>query len=252
MSFVLVGDNIEKTYSNDGIDHKVLSGISFSVDEKDFIAIMGPSGSGKSTLLNNISGLDKPSSGRVVLDGEYLDEKSEKELSEIRLNKIGFIFQKPNLVKCLSVKENILLTAMLLKRKTAGELNSIAKDLLIKTGIERMENSDISVLSGGEAQRVGICRCLINSPRIIFADEPTGALNSKSSDEIMDLLIDINDGGSTIIIVTHDSKVAARAKQVWFLMDGKIVSKINLGRYVHEHSLERQQVIMKEMTKLGV
>lgn len=162
----------------------VLNDISFDVEEADFIAIMGPSGSGKSTLLYNISGMDQPSSGDVILEEKNIGELSQVELANIRLRKFGYVFQQPHL---------------------------------------------INSLSGGQAQRVSICRSFMNDPKLVFADEPTGSLNSKSSEETMDLFVDINHKGSTIMLVTHDPLVAAKANQVWFLLDGVIYRKEFLG-----------------------
>ena len=255
MNTILNVKKLGKTFHMEkGIEQQVLKNIDFSVEEKDFIAIMGPSGSGKSTLLYNISGMDQPSSGEIFLDDMKINGLDEKTLSDIRLCKLGYVFQQPHLIRCLSVKENIILGASLLHEHTSEEVEKKADSLMKKMGIGELAERDISTLSGGQAQRVSICRSLMNNPRMIFADEPTGALNSKTSDEVMNLLVDMNQTGSTIMLVTHDSKVAAKANQVWFLLDGCIYKKIMLGRWDKKTNslLMRQDKIMHIMTKIEV
>lgn len=255
MNTILKVKKLEKVFHTEkGSEQQVLKDIDFCVEEGDFIAIMGPSGSGKSTLLYNISGMDQPSSGEIFLDDEKISGLDEKALSDMRLRKLGYVFQQPHLIRCLSVKENIILGSSLLHKHTDEELEKKAANLMKKTGIEELAERDISTLSGGQAQRVSICRSLMNDPRIIFADEPTGALNSKTSDEVMNLLVDMNQAGSTIMLVTHDSKVAAKANQVWFLLDGCIYKKITLGRWDKKADslLRRQEEVMHIMTKIEV
>lgn len=255
MKTILSVKRLQKVFQAEkGIQQQVLKDIDFCVEEGDFIAIMGPSGSGKSTLLYNISGMDQPSSGEIYLDDMKISGLDEKTLSSIRLSKLGYVFQQPHLIRCLSVKENIILGSSLLNKYKGQDLDYKANSLMKRMGIEELAKRDISTLSGGQAQRVSICRSLMNDPRIIFADEPTGALNSKASDEVMDLLVEMNQTGSTIMLVTHDSKVAAQAKQVWFLLDGCIYKKINLGSWNKKvDSLRlRQENIMNIMTKIEV
>lgn len=238
----------------DKTETTILKDISFDVDKGDFIAIMGPSGSGKSTLLYNISGMDKPSKGEILIDGEDISKLDEEELAKVRLNKFGYVFQQPRLLKTLTVEENILLASSVLNKEGKEELRKKCKQLMDKVGIATLSDRDISTLSGGQAQRVSICRSMMNNPKIIFADEPTGALNSKTSDEVMDLFVDMNNVGSTIMLVTHDSKVAAKAKRVWFLLDGYIYKKIDLGKWDRQiESLQQRQSMVNDIiTKLEV
>ena len=255
MSRIIKEKNLEKVFPTEkGMEYQVLKDIEFSVEEGDFIAIMGPSGSGKSTLLYNISGMDQPTKGEVFLDDIKISSLDEKSLSDLRLRRLGYVFQQPNLLRCLSVKENIILGASLLSIYTSEQLEERAENFMKKMGIEDLARRDIHTLSGGQAQRVSICRSLMNEPRMIFADEPTGALNSKTSQEIMDLFVELNEAGSTIMLVTHDSKVAAKASQVWFLLDGCIYKKVTLGRWDKKTDtlLTRQENLMHLMTNIGI
>ena len=236
------------------IKTQVLQDISFDVEKGDFIAIMGHSGSGKSTLLYNISGMDRPSNGIIIVDGEDISKLDEDGLADVRLHKFGYVFQQPRLLKTLTVEENIMLASSVLNREGKEKLKQKCKKLMEKVGIADLAGRDISTLSGGQAQRVSICRSIMNDPKIIFADEPTGALNSKTSDEVMDLFVGMNKEGSTIMLVTHDSKVAAKARQVWFLLDGHISKKVILGNWNQKSdSLQERQLMVNDIiTKLKV
>jgi putative ABC transport system ATP-binding protein len=192
---------------------------------------MGPSGSGKSTLLYNVSGLDRPDGGSVSLAGADLAALSEKELAGIRLARIGFIFQRGNLLRNLSIFDNIILPAYLGGRKKRPELDARAMALMGQAGIAHHRDNDITQVSGGEMQRAAICRALINEPSIVFGDEPTGALNSSAANGIMDILYEINLAGGAILLVTHDAKVAARCERVLFMRDGQIAGEYYLGKY---------------------
>lgn len=231
MNLILETKDLNKSYtiSKNNRNH-VLKNVSLKVKKGEFISVMGPSGSGKSTLLYNISGMDRMTSGEVLFNGKKLSSLSEKELSEIRLKNMGFIFQHIHLLKNLSIFDNIILTAYLAKEKSRKSVNSKAEALLEKTGIKELAGNDITMASGGQLQRAGICRALINEPEIIFGDEPTGALNSRSAGEIMELLADINSSGTTIFLVTHDIKVAARTERVLFMKDGEISAEKELGK----------------------
>nr|WP_300006268.1 ABC transporter ATP-binding protein [Tissierella sp.] len=219
---------------------KILRGINLQVKYGEFVAIMGQSGSGKSTLLYNISGMDTPSEGLVCFDGEDISKFDDEKMSKIRLKKMGFVFQKSHLLKTLSIRDNIVLPAFKAKIKTRKDVNLFAEELMQRVGIEAIKDREISKVSGGQLQRAAICRALINSPEIIFGDEPTGALNSSASKEIMDIINEINKQGTTVILVTHDAKVAARADRVIFLSDGNIKDEINLGKYDGVSSFQRE------------
>jgi putative ABC transport system ATP-binding protein len=188
--------------------------------------------------------MDQITSGSVKFDGEELSALSEKKLSELRLNRMGFVFQQANLLKNLCIMDNILLSAYRAKRESRKVINSRAAFLMEKTGIKSLADNNITQASGGQLQRVGICRALINNPDIIFGDEPTGALNSKAAGEIMELLTEINRSGTSILLVTHDTKVAARTERVLFMLDGRIVAEKYIGKYekgkTEEKSREEQ------------
>lgn len=210
---------------------QVLNNVNFEVEEGEFIAIMGQSGSGKSTLLYSISGMDRPTSGDILLFGNDIAKLDDEKISEVRLKQMGFIFQHSYLLKNLSIKDNIVLPGFKLGKLSREEVNQNVDALLAKTGIENVAGHDIKKVSGGQLQRAAICRALINQPDILFGDEPTGALNSSTSREILDIINTINNEGTTVILVTHDVKVAARADRIIFLLDGNIHDKLTLGKY---------------------
>ena len=186
--------------------------------------MMGPSGSGKSTLLYSISQMDSISGGRVLFEGRNLSEMKEKELSDIRLRKMGFVFQNAQMLKNLSILDNIILPGLVAKKEPAVVIRRRASNLMKKMGIEGLEARDVREVSGGQLQRASICRAMINHPAILFMDEPTGALNSAATDQILAILEDLNREGMTIMIVTHEPRVAARAKKVLYIQDGQIAA----------------------------
>jgi putative ABC transport system ATP-binding protein len=232
---------------------QVLNDISFKVDEGEFIAIMGQSGSGKSTLLYSISGMDRPTSGNVLFCGQDISKLNDDKISEVRLKQMGFIFQHSYLLKNLSIRDNIVLPGFKSGKLPREQVNRSANALMVKTGIENVADHDIKKVSGGQLQRAAICRALINEPDILFGDEPTGALNSSTTREVMDIINRINAEGTTIIIVTHDAKVAARASRVIFLMDGNIHDELTLGKYdTHEQEKSlREKRLSDWLEKLG-
>lgn len=203
----------------------ILKDVDLTIEKGEFIAVMGPSGSGKTTLLYNISGMDAVSSGEVVFHQDKLNEMKEEKLASVRLDKMGFIFQDINLLKNLSLIDNIVFPAFIAKNKKKEELYEKANQLMKMTGIDQLANNSITQASGGQLQRVAICRALMNDPDIIFGDEPTGALDSKATSEIMSILEEIHQNQTTILLVTHDAKVAAHSERVLFMMDGKIIAE---------------------------
>ena len=209
----------------------VLKDVDLQIERGEFVSVMGPSGSGKSTLLYNISGMDRMTSGRVVFDGQELSDLSEEALAQVRLTEMGFIFQHIHLLNNLSIFDNIILPAYLAQDRSRTAIDRRAAELMDTVGIADLADHDITQASGGQLQRVGICRALINEPFILFGDEPTGALNSRAAGEIMDLLAEINRSGTTILLVTHNAKVAARTERVLFMLDGELVSEKRLGTY---------------------
>lgn len=253
MNNILKVKDLCKTYVVNKRELNVLNNVNLQIKEGEFISIMGPSGSGKSTLLYNVSGMDKMTAGSVVFKGIELSTLSEKEMSTLRLHEMGFVFQQINLLKNLGIIDNIVVSAYMAKNRNRKEINQFAIELMEKTGITELADNDITQASGGQLQRVAICRSLINNPDIIFGDEPTGALNSKSSNEIMDIFKDINESGSTIMLVTHNVKVASKTERVLFMIDGKIEGEYNLGKFKEEDkdSAEREEKLSKWLLEMG-
>ena len=233
MKTVLEAKGLCKTYIVNKNQNNVLKNIDLKIYEGEMIAVMGPSGSGKSTLLYCVSGMDRATSGEIYFHDKELSGMKEKALSKVRLDEMGFIFQQMYMMKNLSVLDNIILPAVRSKKNT-GSRNDIAergRKLMKKLGIDDIGNNDINEVSGGQLQRACICRSIINQPEIIFADEPTGALNRSSSDEVMNELIKLNNEGTTLMCVTHDPKVAAKCSRVIYLVDGGIVGEKEMGHY---------------------
>ncbi|MGN1466777.1 MAG: ABC transporter ATP-binding protein [Ruminococcus sp.] len=202
--------------------NSVLKDISFQIESGEFVAVMGQSGCGKSTLLYSVSGMDRPTKGQIRFDNRELSALSEKQMQKLRLEHMGFIFQKPNFIKNLSIADNIVFPAFQLGKRSRKEIVADAENLMKRMGILCVADHDIRKVSGGQLQRAAICRAMINHPHILFGDEPTGALDSSSTKEVMDILEQINCDGTTILLVTHDAKVAARADRIIYLEDGKI------------------------------
>jgi putative ABC transport system ATP-binding protein len=254
MEIILESKELSKSYvvSKDN-QQDILKDVNLSINKGEFTSVMGPSGSGKSTLLYNMSGMDRMTAGSVIFNGQDLSVLSEKELTKLRLNKMGFIFQHIYLLKNLSIFDNIILSAYMAKNMSRKKINHRALDLMKQTGIDKLADHDITQASGGQLQRVAICRALINHPEIVFGDEPTGALNSRSASEIMEILADINRSGTTILLVTHDVKVAAKTERVIFMIDGNIVAEQRLGKYVKENKdiKAREEKLSRWLMKLG-
>ena len=234
--------------------HRVLHDVSIAVEKGEFISVMGPSGSGKSTLLYAISGMDRATQGSVRFCDMDFSALSEDELAEIRLHRMGFVFQQSNLLKNLNLFDNILLSACLSKRETKQEIKDRGKRLMEQTGILQLADHHITQASGGQLQRASICRALMNQPEILFGDEPTGALNSKAAEEIMNILLKINEKGTTILLVTHDVKVAAKTQRVLYMMDGVIAGEKHLGKYQGETGdlKSREQKLAGWLSSLGL
>lgn len=224
MSTILEVKDLCKTYVINKRQNNILKNVNFSVEEGEMIAIMGPSGSGKSTLLYSISGMDDVTSGKVYFDNRDITQLNKNELAEVRLDEMGFIFQQMYMMKNLSILDNIILPAMQSKKnkESAKEKVSRGEELMRKLGIIEVADNDINEVSGGQLQRACICRSMINNPRLLFADEPTGALNRTSSVEVMDEMVKLNQEGTTVIMVTHDAKVASRCSRVLYIVDGNI------------------------------
>lgn len=231
--------------------HSALKDIQLTIHKGEFVSIMGASGSGKSTLLYTLSGMTQPSTGSVEFCGDKLNLLTEEELTTLRLNNMGFVFQQHHLLKNFNLIDNIVLAAYLEKKSERKEINLRARELMEQTGVYHLAANDITQASGGQLQRVSICRALINQPEILFADEPTGALNSKAANTIMTLFNEINQTGTTIFLVTHDEKVASKTERVLFMSDGEIVSETYLGKLTDETTLkERETQVSLWLNKL--
>ena len=249
METILKAEKINKSYEGEGKKNIILNNLSLEIKKGEFVTVMGPSGSGKSTLLYCVSGMDAIDSGTITLKGKVISGYSEQEMAEVRRKEMGFVFQQPSLLKNLSILDNIILTAILDNPKKSAEITKRGRDLLKQTGILELADRDIAKVSGGQLQRAGICRALINNPSILFADEPTGALNSKSASEILEILKAVNAQGTTILMVTHDAKVASESSRVLFMKDGEFVSERTFSS--KESSVSRLDTITHTMKTLG-
>ena len=239
-----------KTFSNGGVQQHVLRNIDFEVYEGDFTIIMGASGAGKSTLLYSLSGMDKPTLGSVLFDGTDITKMNTDQLAVFRRSNCGFVFQQVYLVESMSLMDNLMAAGLLVYRDKKV-LTKKAGELLKAVGIEEsMWNKFPTQISGGEAQRVGIARALINDPKLVFADEPTGALNSHTGKAVLDVLTKFNEKGQSIVMVTHDITSARRGNRILYVKDGEIAGECNLGKYVTgDH--ERHQKLNDFLAKMG-
>lgn len=251
---ILEVKDLSKSYIVNKRQNNVLKNVNFSVEEGEMIAIMGPSGSGKSTLLYTVSGMDKMTAGEVLFCGKELSKMSDKELSEIRLKEMGFVFQQMYMLKNLTVLDNIILPAMQAKSKETKRKEIVERghEIMRKLGIIDVADNDINEVSGGQLQRACICRSLINNPKMIFADEPTGALNRQSADEVMDELVKLNNAGATIMLVSHDIKVASKCTRVMYIVDGNIKGEYNLGKCESNSQMrERERALNSWLLEMG-
>ncbi|MBR5937815.1 MAG: ABC transporter ATP-binding protein [Clostridiales bacterium] len=241
MSKLMEVKDLCKTYVIEKRQNNVLKNISFDIEEGEMVGIMGPSGSGKSTLLYSVSGMDKATSGEIKLDGKDISKLSEKDLSSVRLNDMGFIFQQMFMMKNLTIMDNILLPAVECDKSSETRKEKVARceELMRKLGIIEIAGNDINEVSGGQLQRACIARSMVNNPKILFADEPTGALNRQSSAEVMDEICKLNKEGTTVLMVTHDAKVASRCSRVLYIADGNIRSEYKMPEGLSDRDRER-------------
>jgi putative ABC transport system ATP-binding protein len=230
--------NLGKEYCDDGVITTALDDVSFKIEKGEFVAIMGPSGSGKSTLMHIMGFLDRPSSGVFKLENQGIDELDDDQLAFVRNNKLGFIFQFFNLLPRTSVFDNVKLP-LIYTHISEEEKNQRILNAIKSVGLEHRIRHLSNQLSGGEQQRVAIARAIVNNPSVIFADEPTGNLDSKSGQQIMEILQDLNEQGHTIILVTHEQYTAEMAKRIIKLKDGKIVN----DETVKERKIAKQGLI---------
>ncbi|MDE7298894.1 MAG: ABC transporter ATP-binding protein [Lachnospiraceae bacterium] len=239
---ILSAKGLCKSFAHNGGQLHILSHLDFDLYQGDFTVIMGASGSGKSTLLYALSGMDRASAGEVIYAGADLVKMKERDLSKLRHTDFGFIFQQMHLVSNLTLFENIAVPGYLNKSKSAAQVRERATALLEQMNISHIRTHLPSQVSGGEAQRCAIARAVINEPRLLFADEPTGALNRKNTMEVLNLLTGLNSAGQSILTVTHDVRVALRATRILYISDGKIIGELCLAPYepAQEKSRETQ------------
>ncbi|MCI5918969.1 MAG: ABC transporter ATP-binding protein [Roseburia sp.] len=232
---ILEVSNLKKIYTTrfGGNQVQALRNINFSVEEGEYVAIMGESGSGKTTLLNILAALDKPTSGEVCLNGKNIVTIREREISAFRRDNLGFVFQDFNLLDSFSLKDNIFLP-LVLSGKTPKEMEQRLVPIAQKLGIAQLLEKYPYEVSGGQKQRVAVARALITNPQLILADEPTGALDSKATDSLLDLFNQINEEGQTILMVTHSTKAASHAKRVLFIKDGEVFHQLYRGNMTNE------------------
>ena len=232
---ILQVNNLKKIYVTRFGSNQVqaLSNINFSVEAGEYVAIMGESGSGKTTLLNILAALDKPTSGRVLLEGKNITGIKEKEISAFRRDNLGFVFQDFNLLDNFSLKDNIFLP-LVLQGISPGSMEQKLRPVAAKLGITEILSKYPYEVSGGQKQRTAVARALVTSPKLILADEPTGALDSKAADSLLKLFKEINDDGQTVLMVTHSTKAASNAKRVLFIKDGEVFHQIYRGTMNNE------------------
>lgn len=240
---ILSAKGLCKSFAHNGGQVHILSHIDLMLYQGDFTVIMGASGSGKSTLLYALSGMDRATAGEVLYNGKNIVAMSEKELSILRSNDFGFIFQQLHLVSNLTLFENIVISGYLSKSVTGETVRNYAEELLEKMDIKHIKNHLPAQVSGGEQQRCAIARAVVHNPKLIFADEPTGALNRHNTIEVLNLLSSINEGGQSILMVTHDIHVALRANRILYLEDGKIIGELTLPVFCPSEEKSRETQI---------
>ncbi len=250
MNTILEAKDLCKTFSNGSVQQHVLKNLNISIREGDYTVIMGSSGSGKSTLLYALSGMDRPTLGSICFRGEEISGYSNDRLAVFRRKNCGFVFQQNYLNDSMSVMDNILVSG-LLSNRNRKEVAQTGKELLRSVGLDEMVFQKFPTqLSGGEQQRVAIVRALINAPQILFADEPTGALNSQNADNVLDMLTRFHQDGQSIVMVTHDMKSARRANRVLYLKDGVVLAELEQGSYV-KGDQERHRKLRSFLSEMG-
>ncbi|KEP25670.1 ABC transporter ATP-binding protein [Bacillus zhangzhouensis] len=233
-----------------GQKQNILKDIHLSIKPGEFVTIMGPSGCGKTSLLYQLSGIETASAGEIKYKDHLLSKMTDKQLTALRLTEMGFVFQHSHLLKNLNLFDNIIAAAYLAKKKPRKEVNERAQYLMEKLEIDHLADRYLSEVSGGQLQRASICRALMNEPDILFADEPTGALNSSTTKEVMNIFSQIHSEGTTLLLVTHDPKVALCSERILFMIDGEIVANLNLGKYDRFTTDKREAVLNKWLQDL--
>ena len=239
-----------KSFITDGEVNNVIKNVDMSVYKGDFTVIMGSSGSGKSTLLYSISGMDRVTSGKVSIGDMEISSMQDRQLTKLRKKNIGFIFQGMHLMSNLTAYENVLAAAYK-NEKSKKENQKRIEELMTRLELEKHEKNFPSQLSGGQRQRVAICRALINEPDIIFADEPTGALNSSQGKEVLDIFTDIHNDGQTVVMVTHDPKAALRGNRILYIKDGRIDGELELSEFESDDIAKREEIVYNFLKEKG-
>lgn len=247
---LLQGEKITKVFRQGGTVNKVLDGVDITIYEKDFTVIMGSSGAGKSTLLYALSGMDKISEGKVLYKGREISRLKEKEMARLRAQEFGFVFQQTHLVSNLTVLENVLVAGYVSGKEGEKEIRDYAANLLSQMEVTHAKDRLPSQISGGEAQRAAIARAMIGRPGILFADEPTGALNKSNTIEVLNLLTELNRFGQSILMVTHDMRAAVRGNRILYLEDGKILDELHLTDYSEPEEKSREKEVSQWLAKL--
>lgn len=237
---ILSAKGLCKSFAHNGVQNHILTNLDIDIYEGDFTVVMGASGSGKSTLLYALSGMDRATGGSVVYNGQDIVKLSEKKLSELRCGDFGFVFQQMHLVSNLTLFENVAVPGYLNKTLSPDKVDKRADELLEKMGILAIKTQLPSQCSGGEQQRCAIARAVINSPKLLFADEPTGALNRKNTVEVLNLLTDLNNNGQSILMVTHDARAALRATRIVYIADGAVIGELCLPPYSEKTEKSRE------------
>lgn len=248
---ILCGKEISKTYMQSGKETKILTHIDVEIYEGDFTIIMGTSGAGKSTLLYALSGMDTITAGSVIFKGQEISSFSEKKMAQLRAKKFGFIFQQTHLVSNLTLFENVAVAGYVAKAGSVKEIREKADMLLSKMHAGDAKDRYPQQVSGGEAQRAAIARAMIGNPGLLFADEPTGALNKANSQEVMKLLMELNYDGQSILMVTHDVRAALCGNRILYLEDGKILDELNLAPYGQDDLKKRENKVLDWLSGLG-
>lgn len=248
---ILSAKGLCKSFAQNGVQSHILNGVELDIFDGDFTVIMGASGSGKSTLLYALSGMDRATSGDVICGGQNIAKLSEKKLTELRHGDFGFVFQQMHLVSNLTIFENVAVPGYLNRSRTAKETDAYAEELLEKMGISHIKKHLPSQCSGGEQQRCAIARAVINEPKLLFADEPTGALNKRNTTEVLNLLTELNRNGQSILMVTHDARAALRASRILYIEDGRIVGDLELPPYDPEEEKSRDRQITSWLSSMG-
>ena len=249
-NIVLQAKNLCKSFTQGGKEAQILKSVTLDIYKGDFTVIMGSSGAGKSTLLYALSGMDSITGGKVIFDGVEISRFNEKKMAELRAKRFGFVFQQTHLVSNLTLFENVAVAGYVSKTQDLKAVQERAEKLLCQMHAEEAKDRLPSQVSGGEAQRAAIARAMMNCPEILFADEPTGALNKSNSEEVLNLLSGLHENGQSILMVTHDIRAAVRGNRILYLEDGNILDELELPAFQAEELQKRESKVNEWLTSL--